>query len=122
MESVSVQAIQMILKNLQMNLMEPNHVTIHSKLKEFFGLQVTSKDWSDFVECLAFNVPFQHKLNYYHQLIGSLKVECLNGVFIFHSSVGEWVAEDLLSVDSEDEHYQLYLNKMEEFFNKKESD
>lgn len=56
--SVSVQAILMILKNLKQNKMEPNHVTIHSKLKEFFGLQVTSKDWCDFVEQLAFDAPF----------------------------------------------------------------
>lgn len=46
-------------------MMEPNHVTIHSKLKEFFGLQVTSKDWSDFVEQLAFDSQFRQKVNYY---------------------------------------------------------
>lgn len=38
LDSVSLQAIQIIVKNLQINGLEPNHVTIHSKLKEFFGL------------------------------------------------------------------------------------
>lgn len=36
----SLQAIHLILQNLRINYLEPNHVTIYSKLKELFGLQI----------------------------------------------------------------------------------
>lgn len=65
--------------------MEPNHITIHSKLKEFFGLQITSKDWGTFVELLSFDLAFQQQANYFGQITDALKVECIDGVFIFFS-------------------------------------
>lgn len=52
LHQTSLQAIFLILRNLEQNCLEPNHVTIHSKLKEFFGLQITMKHWNEFVEYL----------------------------------------------------------------------
>lgn len=54
--------------------------------------------------------------------MGILNVECINGAFIFCSDIGSWVAEDVKSVEAEDDEYKTYLKKMSHFFNKKESE
>ena len=32
--------------------MEPNHVLVHSRIKEYFGIKIKMKDWKRFVDNL----------------------------------------------------------------------
>ena len=41
-------------------------------------------------------------------------------MFIFTSNMEKWQAEDVLAVKSDDKDYLTFLEKMGEFFNKKE--
>lgn len=87
--------------------MEPNHVTIHSKLKEFFGLQITMKSWNEFVEFLSNNTN--------SETLG-IDIVFFDGVFLIKPPFEFWQYEDSEEILDEDPDYILFLNKINKFF------
>lgn len=101
---------------MKKNGLEPNHVTVHSKFKEFFGLSIAGKEWAEFVEKAALDANFLHTLNHYEQLIGGLTAECKNGTLLFGLKGENWVGEDSKEVESDSKDYLLFLSRIEQFF------
>ena len=42
--------------------MEPNHILIHSRIKEYFGIKIKMKDWKKFVDNLYTNTNMQAEI------------------------------------------------------------
>ena len=49
MTEISLENILIILRSIGNDQMEPNETLVHSRLKEYFGLKVSMKDWKKFI-------------------------------------------------------------------------
>ena len=54
--------------------MEPNHITIHSKFKEYFGLQIAMKEWTEFLMRIFNKKSTLNKLNLYRKYFRKLEI------------------------------------------------
>ena len=54
--------ISFILKSVALHKMEPNHILIHSRIKEYFGIKIKMKDWKKFVDNLYTNTNMQAEI------------------------------------------------------------
>lgn len=79
--------------------MEPNETLVHSRLKEYFGLKVSMKDWKKFILTLYEDSGFLKKLNKYKSLLGSMDVRLMeNGNMLLVPDNFSWEFEDTKEV------------------------
>jgi len=57
--------------------MEPNETLVHSRLKEYFGLKVSMKDWKKFILTLYEETIFLEKVNKHSSFLSKIGVSLM---------------------------------------------
>ena len=119
MENISLENILVVLRSIAQDKMEPNETLVHSRLKEYFGLKVSMKDWKKFILTVYEDSLFQQRLNKFKHIVGSLDASlCENGNLLLVPGDYSWEFADIREVDEAEPIYQAFLECMNHFFAK----
>jgi hypothetical protein len=119
LSNVSLEIIVSILKSIAIDKMEPKYILIHSRLKEFHGLEISMPVWKEFIKELYHNES-KYNLNKYSDYIGKLEIFLSNeeGNILLKPENKTWNYDDMQTIEEEDEDYKIYLKCMQNFFEK----
>lgn len=114
LEELSIEAIFWALKSLQTDMMTPLDSQVLSRLKEAFGMKLSSKDWRALVSALARSQTLQKTANQFQSPGARVSVApAAEGGFLLELPGGPWRCEDESDPSTREEQYKLLVRFFE---------
>lgn len=102
--------------------MQPTILLVLSRLKEYFGIKLSMKDWKAFIDYFIDNKATYQLLNKHKQALNEFSIKKTNGgegLICFRGT--SWPYDDLSKVSSDDEDYLAFLSYVQEYFSSQAS-
>lgn len=120
---VSLEIVISILKSIFNDKMEPRDILIHSRLKEYHGIEILMTLWKQFINDI-YQTDSQFFINKYSNHLGKLEtiLSSQEGNILLLPENFNWSYEDMLKITDDDKDYLIYLDCMNNFFKKENSE
>ena len=120
---VSLEIVISILKSIFKDKMEPRYILIHSRLKEYHGIEISMTLWKQFIKDI-YQTDSQFNINKYSNYLGKLEtiLSSEEGNILLLPENLIWQYEDMLKITDDDKDYLIYLECMDNFFEKENSE
>ena len=119
LEEISIESITWVIISLNEDKIQPTDSLVISRLKEFFGIKMSMKEWKGLLEGLSSMKEQNFQLNLYKNELGKLRLKTIREEeYLFSVDDTEMQCyEDISVVEPQDRDYQQLRDYMISFFN-----